>query len=128
MRIQPDGAELLKAAQELLREILTGQAVSEHKHALLMIANAISIAERQLRAGDAHERQELASLEQLLGQSMPAEQGELKRSLLLANRVLAQRIREGAADPCAPLGDAIRSHLLVTTRQRVLESNPKYLK
>lgn len=128
MRTQPDGAELLKAAQRLLRETVIGQVDPEHKHALLMIINAMSIAERQLRAGNKHELQELSALHELLGQDADSADRDLFQSLLAANRELAKRIREGAADPGSPLRHGVRLHLLATSRQRVMESNPKYLK
>ncbi len=131
MRDRPSGAELLAAAHKLLREELLAALPADRKHDALMVANALSIAARQLEYGEAPERRELQALAALLENpeaGEPSDPTELRAALLLANQHLARRIRHGAGDPGRPQRDAILAHLRGTTRQRVLESNPKYLK
>jgi hypothetical protein len=133
MRDHPDGAELLQAARALLRDTLLPALPAEHRHAALMIANAMGIAERQLRAGDAPALEEWRSLRLLLGLDDPQEpstppiDGEVEATLAGLNRVLVQRIRAGDADPGRPLRAALRHHLEFVALQRLAESNPKVL-
>lgn len=133
MRDQPDGAALLQAARALLRDALVPALPAEARHAALMIANAMGIAERQLRAGDTPALEEWRSLRELLGLDDPLEaptppaDGEVEAALPGLNRVLAQRIRAGDADPGQPLRAALRHHLEFVALQRLAESNPKAL-
>lgn len=133
MRDHPDGAELLQAARALLRDTLLPALPAEHRHAALMVANAMGIAERQLRAGDAPALAEWRSLRTLLGlddpesPSPPPADGEMEAALTGLNDVLVQRIRAGAADPGQPLHAALRHHLELVALQRLAESNPKAL-
>jgi uncharacterized protein DUF6285 len=129
MRDHPDGAELLATAQKVLREALIPQLPAERKHDALMIANAMSIAARQLEHGDAPERHELAALSILLGQPTTTDDvSNLHAALIDANRELSRRLREGAGDPDRAQRGALFAHLRNVARQRVAESNPKYLK
>lgn len=131
MRDHPTGAELLATAGKVLREALLPALPAERKHDALMIANAMSIAARQLERGDAPERHELEALAALLGDA-PAAQTEdgpgLRAALVDANRELSRRLREGAGDPDRAQRGALFAHLRNVARQRVAESNPKYLK
>ena len=130
MRDHPNGAELLATARKVLRETLLPALPPDRKHEALMIANAMSIAARQLERGDGPERQELVALAGLLGDChvAPAEDGlELRAALVAANRELSRRLREGAGDPGGPQRTALFAHLRSIARQRVAESNPKYL-
>ncbi|HEX8603414.1 MAG TPA: DUF6285 domain-containing protein [Pseudoduganella sp.] len=141
MREDPNGAALLQAATTLLRQDLLA-ALPEHKrHGALMIANAMSIAMRQLDHGDAPERAELQALRDMLGSGDDAAQdggtplsgismsGAAMRTMLLSlNRQLARRIRAGDADPDGALRAAALAHLRTAGRQRLLESSPKTLK
>jgi hypothetical protein len=129
MRDQPTGAQLLDTARSLLRDELLPALPADKRHAALMIANAMAIAGRQLNAGDAHERWELAALGQLL--SLPptgaaTHDAPLRAQLVAANRVLCTRLREGRADQGAMRAQVL-DHLQAVTRRKVEESNPKYL-
>lgn len=119
MRDRPKGEELLASARKFLREQVLPATAASQKHGLLMALNAMSIAERQLHYGDLPERQELASLEDLLGS--PAS------DLYAANRALAQCIRAGDGDPGATQRARLFAHLRTVGLQRVRESNPKAL-
>ena len=129
MRDQPTGDQLLDTARAILREELIPALPADKRHAALMIANAMAIAARQLRNGDAPERDELANLARLL--SLPAADTDtaaagLRESLLERNRELCRWIRGGRTD-AGSLRHAVRKHLLDTTRRKVEESNPKAL-
>jgi hypothetical protein len=93
-----------------------------------MIANAMSIAMRQLEQGDAPERAELLALRELLGSGDDDGATPMRSLLVTLNRQLASRIRGGDADPGTPLRAAVLEHLRLTGRQRLLESSPKVLK
>ncbi|WP_157264839.1 DUF6285 domain-containing protein [Azohydromonas aeria] len=136
MRDHPDGAELLQAARALLRDAVLPALPAEQRHNALMIANALGIAERQLRAGDAPALAEWRSLRSLLGIGLdgddedpcaPPAADELEATLAGLNRVLVQRIRAGEADPGQPLHAGLMHHLESVALQRVAESNPKAL-
>jgi hypothetical protein len=119
MREQPLGDALLACARGLLRDEVLPALPVERRHALLMAMNAMQIAERQLKNGQAPLDEEQAALAALLGQDacdLPA-----------ANRVLAQRIRAGQADPGQPQRAALLAHLRAVGRARLAESNPKVL-
>lgn len=123
MRDQPDGASLLDTARRVLREELLPLLPAEQRHTALMVANAMAIAARQLRAGTLPEQQELVALCHLLADE---DKGQ-EPTLAVCNRALGQLIRQGAADPGMPLYAPVRAHLLAVARQRLAESNPRYL-
>lgn len=133
MRDQPRGEDLLASAEALLRDELLPALPAEKRQAGLMIARALGIAARQLHNGEAPERQELASLARLLAPasdtsdtSDTSEPAALRQQLQLANRQLGLLIRSGAADAGASRTQ-VAQHLLHIARQRVAESNPRYL-
>jgi hypothetical protein len=129
MRDQPTGDQLLDTARALLREELISALPADKRHAALMIGNAMAIAARQLRNGDAPEREELANLARIL--SLPADDGDappaaLRERLIARNRELCRWIRGGRTDS-GHLRETVRQHLVCTTRRKVEESNPKAL-
>jgi hypothetical protein len=129
MRDQPTGDQLLDTARAILREELIPALPADKRHAALMIANAMAIAARQLRKGDAPERDELATLSRIL--SLPADDADapreaLRERLIERNRELCRWIRGGCTD-AGRLRETVREHLLHTTRRKVEESNPKAL-
>lgn len=129
MRDQPTGAQLLHTARQLLRDELLPALPPPHRHAALMIANAMAIAARQLQQGDAAEREELLALQQLL--SLPPcaaadDPSALRGQLVAANRLLSVQVREGQADD-GEMRARVLAHLRSTTRRKVEESNPKVL-
>jgi hypothetical protein len=128
MREDPNGASLLQAASTLLREDILKALPAEKRHGALMIANAMSIAMRQLEQGDAPEQAELQALRTLLGSGAGDGDAPMRSLLLTLNRQLAGRIRCGDADPGTTLRAATLAHLRQTARQRLVESSPKVLK
>ncbi|MCO6056908.1 DUF6285 domain-containing protein [Pseudomonas sp. MOB-449] len=129
MRDYPTGSELLSTAETLLREQLLPNLPAEQRHTALMIARSMGIAARQLHGGDAPARLELAALELLLGIPRAPEAADtitLRAQLVDANRQLVGLIRRGGADTGERHAEVFR-HLREITRQRVAESNPRYL-
>jgi hypothetical protein len=129
MRDLPTGDQLLDAARTLLRESLIPALPAEKRHEALMIANAMSIAMRQLENGDEPDRRELKELSGLLLAGDAREVGADPRpreQLRALNRRLCKSIRSGDAD-AGTFRDSVRAHLLEVARRRVQESNPKYL-
>ncbi|NMG73705.1 DUF6285 domain-containing protein [Aromatoleum diolicum] len=129
MRDEPTGEQLLDIARTMLREELLSALPTEKKHAALMIANAISIATRQLRNGEEGERREAEALSGLLGRSGQGEAtggADLRAQLRELNREFSRAIRAGRADSGA-WREAAGQHLSRVTRTKVMESNPKYL-
>jgi Domain of unknown function (DUF6285) len=119
MRDRPTGDDLLQCARQVLRGDVLPSLPAEQRHALLMVMNAMSIAERQLRYGEAPVKEELAAIAGLIGHDCS--------DLIAGNRRLCTLIRDGGADPGQPLRAALFAHLRSVGRQRVLESNPKIL-
>lgn len=119
MREQPVGDELLSCARDFLKTDILPDLEGDKKHGLLMVMNAMAIATRQLRNGENAEQQELGDLRALVNTP--------DCSLVEGNRLLADRLRDGAGDPGRPDREALLTHLWTATIQRVAESNPKAL-
>ena len=126
MRNHPTGDELLDTARDVLREELIPALPAAQRHNALMIANAMAIAARQLRAGDEPEQEELASLAHILGISAAPPAGPLREALAARNRTLGRWIRAGRCES-GELRTKVFQHLVHTTRRRLEESNPKAL-
>lgn len=114
MREQPDGAALLAIARELLRTELMPLLPKERAYEALMIANAMSIAERQLQSGEAAQQAENRALQTLL---------QKQDSLAALTRELAHGVRAGRHDDDA----AAQALIWQSVVQRVRESAPKAL-
>jgi hypothetical protein len=114
MREQPDGAALLAMAREVLRKELMPLLPKDKAYDALMIANAMSIAERQLQQGSAA---------QVLEQKMLSALLKADGDLAALTRQFAQKIRQGEMDNNA---DA-KKLLIDSVVQRVRESAPKAL-
>ena len=108
---QPDARGLIEIALKTFREVVLPAVPTEQRFPALMIANALSIAERELKgAPDTTE-----ALRRLAGGEGDAE--ALSRSLCAA-------IAAGAFDG----RDAeLRPYLWELTRARLAVSNPKYV-
>jgi uncharacterized protein DUF6285 len=129
MRDQPTGDQLLETARALLRDELIPALPADKRHTALMIANAMAIAARQLKSGDAAEREEWTALGEILSAAAAgpdARGGTLPEALSERNRQLCRWIREGRTDAGA-LHERVRQHLLQTIRHKVAESNPRAL-
>jgi hypothetical protein len=114
MREHPNGAELLAIAREVLRKELIPLLPKDKAYDALMIANAMSIAERQLQTGEQPQQQEQKALAALLGR---------EGDLAALNSEFAAQIRQGSLEDSAEA----RQLLWDATVQRVRESAPKAL-
>ncbi len=119
MKEQPTAEQLLRCAAELLKTSVLPQAQAGVKRDVLMVINALSIAQRELAQGEVVDNLERNALSALLDQDVD--------DLTQANRALADLIRHGAADQNSTLHNSIFEHLKWVTLQRVLTSNPKAL-
>ncbi len=107
---QPDARGLVEIALKTFREVVLPAVPAEQRFPALMIANALSIAERELKGGaDA-----AGPLQRLLGEEGDAE---------ALSRKLCAAIAEGRFDDRPDL----RPVLWEITRARLAVSNPKYL-
>lgn len=120
MREQPTGESLLHTAREVLKNRILPLLQGDARRDLLMVMNAMGIAQRELQADVVPGEVEQQSLEKLLGQ--PVE------NLVQANRLLAQNIRQGMADPGREGRAAVLAHLRQVGIHRLQASNPKVLK
>jgi hypothetical protein len=117
MRDRPSAERLLEEARRALLQNLLPVLGAERRYGLLMIANAIAIATRELRDGAAVAEQERAALAAFLGKGAAAAgSAELEKTLAAA-------IRAGRND-----GDAALHGLLSDSVARRLSiTNPKAL-
>jgi hypothetical protein len=126
MRDRPTGAELLFEARRVLREDVAPELKGEIRYKVLMVANAMAMAMRELEQGETPLRHEYESFATLFGETrQPVEDPYyLEEQLLRFNRRLADEIRRGGRDAEG------HSHqiLLEQTRARVRESNPDALR
>ncbi|WP_448187326.1 DUF6285 domain-containing protein [Azospirillum sp. sgz301742] len=107
---QPDAAGLIAIALKTFRDVVLPAVPAEQRFPALMIANALSIAERELKGGaDATD-----SLKRLLGEDGDAD---------TLSRRLCAAIAEGRFDDRPDL----RPVLWEIARARLAVSNPKYL-
>jgi hypothetical protein len=126
MRDRPNGRDLLAIARETFaREILPALG-PERRLAALMVANALSIVERELAAGDAPARAQLEALASFYGETLAApDAAALARESARLCRRLAQDLRHGRLQ--GPRRAEAHRILLAEARTRVAESNPKAL-
>ncbi len=127
MNNSPDGAELLRVAQKVLREHLLPGIAKEQRYEALMVANAMAIAARELKAGESDLREELRMLTELYGDTTVRESGNsTKDKVASLNKRLARDIRSGVMDGACAQG--VRALLKAQVIARLRVSNPKYLK
>jgi len=127
MNNAPDGAELLRVARKVLREQLLPGIAEDRRYEALMVANAMAIAARELKAGESDLREELRMLTQFYGDTTVGESGNsMKDKVASLNRRLAKDIRSGVLDGACAQGVRALLKAQVTARLRI--SNPKYLK
>lgn len=119
MNIRPDARELLAIARQTLQDELLPQLPGSLRYQVLMVANAMAIAARECRDGeaaDAAEAQLLAAL---------PDAGEA--SLTDARQALCQAIRQGRFDEPGTDQEQLFAALSAITRARLSISNPKGL-
>jgi hypothetical protein len=117
MNIRPDATELLAIARQTLLDELLPQLPGSLRYQALMVANAMAIAGRECRDGEAADGAEA----QLLA-ALPDAGGE---SLDEARQTLCQNIRQGRFDAPGTDQDQLFAALSAITRARLSISNPK---
>ncbi len=126
---EPDGARLLARAQALLSETLIEPLTAGQRYQARLVANAMTIAARELAAGPGPLKTQVAALAKLFGEAPKAGAEEAAGETLdeawerLSWR-LASEIRGGLRDR-DPL---VHGALEASARARVALSNPKALK
>ena len=122
MSNQPDAHNLLVTARQLLLDELVPVLDEQHRYAALMIANAIGIAAREIRAPEAEED---------IGKALNAFLAELgaggEYPPASAEVALAQLIRHRKMPADAQSSEALTDLLLQLTRSKLRISNPKFL-
>lgn len=123
---RPDAMDLIDIArQTLVDRVLPAQA-GDNRYEGLMIANALGIALRELRAAEemsAVKRRMLETVAALLGEPPQSEESDLA----YCKRRLALAIRAGNFDPDSPGGAMVRELLVMEVHARLAVDNPKAL-
>jgi Domain of unknown function (DUF6285) len=100
MQDRPDAAELLEAVAEYLFAELRPEVPKEQRFRVLVAANVCTVVARELGAGEAPDREDLALFSELLGE--PAEPAADPDALADQAREsaaeLAKRLRSGELD------------------------------
>jgi hypothetical protein len=101
MQDRPDAAELLEAVAEYLFAELRPEVPREQRFRVLVAANVCAVVARELRAGEAPDREDLALFAQLLGEDTkppPDDPDELAERARESAARLAKRLRSGELD------------------------------
>ncbi|WP_207460455.1 DUF6285 domain-containing protein [Azospirillum sp. SYSU D00513] len=112
----PDAAGLIAIALKTFRETVLPAVPAEQRFAALMIANALSIAERELTV-----REDPALADAL--RRLTGAEGDVPN----LSRRLCTAITEGAFDGRLGSADELRDTLWALTWARLAVSNPKHL-
>jgi Domain of unknown function (DUF6285) len=111
---RPDAPELLEAVAEFLFTDVREWAPREKRFQVLVAANVCAVVARELRAGDAPLREDLALFRELLGEK-PQESpsaGELAEQVRAAQVELSRRLRAGELDDrLDEVSEALRDHV-----------------
>lgn len=119
---RPEAADLLAEARQLLKTAILPELAGTHRYEALMIANALSIAQREIEASGVTPSPATSALKAFLqakglGDDAGNEAGGAESALALA-------IAEGRIDSADPELEALLREL---TAARLRISNPGYL-
>jgi hypothetical protein len=125
MRAGPDAFALLDIAAATLRRDVLPHLPSEGRYAALMVANALAIAERELRGLDESGRAMLLALAPLYGEDADAALcgEELATRVDALQHRLCIEIATGAFD--GDVQDTLMESLEAIVRARLAIANPK---
>ncbi len=123
---RPDAPELLDAVAEFLADEVSESVPREERFQVLVAANLCAILGRELRAGEAPLRDDLALMGELLESDPPATPPvgvELRDAVRESEAELARRLRAGELD-----GDleAVASRLRDHVRRKLEIARPSY--
>ncbi|MFQ5985466.1 MAG: DUF6285 domain-containing protein [Alphaproteobacteria bacterium] len=130
MQDRPTASELLDIARTTLLEELMPVFPDDRRLSVLIIANIMAIAGRELAFGEAPLRHELARLCALYDEKpVPLKRREeVTAAVTRLSRRLAADLRSGAFEEGEPTRlEQAKAHLLETTLQKLRENNPRYL-
>ena len=100
MQDRPDAAELLEAVAEYLFAELRPEVPKEQRFRVLVAANVCAVVARELRAGEAPDREDLELFSELLGSDAePADDPDALATQARGSAAeLAKRLRSGELD------------------------------
>lgn len=129
MQDRPTPDELLATVERFLESEVMSRGDRAFRFQGRIAANAVKIVRRDLAARESDLDLEWKSLRRLLDLPPPGPaptEETLAGAVRKGNEELCRRIEQGAADE-PPFRDAVRRHLRMTVRQKLLVSNPKWL-
>ena len=126
MRIRPKILDILELSKDIMFNEFDENSFDNRRYETFMMANAITIATRQLKIGDGPERKELKKLLNLTKLSAPPKASIGDRLADLYSHVCLE-IRKGNFDPDTKNHKELRNILDESALQLVMEYNPKYL-
>ena len=126
MRIRPNILDILELSKNIIFNEFDENSFDSRRYETFMMANAITIATRQLKFGNGPERKEL---NKLLGLTNPLASPEASIEDRLADLYshVCLNIRKGNFDPDTKNHKELRNILNDAALQLVKEYNPKYL-
>ena len=126
MRIRPRIVDILELSKEIISNEFDDNSFDNRRYETFMMANAITIATRQIKIGVDPERKELKKLLNLTKSSASLKTSIGDRLADLYSHVCLE-IRKGSFDPNKKNHDELRTILDEAALQLVMEYNPKYL-
>ena len=126
MRIRPNILDILELSKEIISNEFEDNSFVDRRYETFMMANAMTIATRQLKIGTGPERKELNKLLNLTKSPASPKTSIRDRLADLYSRVCLE-IRKGNFDPDKKNHNELRNILDEAALQLVMEYNPKYL-
>ena len=128
MQDRPTVPEFLKAVTQLLDEELVPNLSGSRQFYARVAANVLRIVMRELEHEEEHLAAEWQRLDALLPPvERPATRAELREAIRRRTEELCQRIRQGDTDT-GPYRDQVLAYVRETVREKLLVSNPGWLK
>jgi len=125
----PTSKDLLETAHAVLRNDILPDVSSGNKHNVLMIANAMAIAARQIELRCDADKSELLSLRHLFSEALGDDQTPTSsREIAGLNKLLTAEIMSLSFGQPSKRRDEIFTHLVENITRELNISNPKYLK
>ena len=126
MRIRPNILDILELSKDIIFNEFDENSFDNRRYETFMIANAITIAARQLEFGDGPEREELKKLLKLIN-PLASPTASIGDRLADLYSIVCLEIRKGNFDPDNKNHNELRNILNEAALQLVMEYNPKYL-
>jgi hypothetical protein len=128
MQDRPAVDELLQAVTHFLDEEVVPNLTGSRQFYSRVAANVLRIVLRELECTDEQLAAEWERLNRLLPPAeRPATRAELQEAIRRRTENLCQRIQQGDAD-AGPYREQVLAHLRETVREKLLVSNPQWLK